>query len=35
MRMRLVATVLTFMVMTTGCLSVKSYVDPQLPKVSY
>jgi hypothetical protein len=30
-----VAALLVLMVVTGGCLSVKSYVDPQLPKVSY
>jgi hypothetical protein len=32
---RAVATCLLLMVVLTGCLSIKSYVDPTLPKVSY
>jgi len=35
MGMRAVAAYLALMVTMTGCLSVKSYVDPQLPKVGY
>ena len=36
MRMRGVAACLVLMAITmTGCLSIKSYVDPQLPKVGY
>ena len=35
MRVRTVATCLALMVTMTGCLSVKSYVDPQLRKVGY
>ena len=35
MRMRAVASCLVLMVTMTGCLSVKSYIDPQLPKVGY
>lgn len=35
MRLRVVAALLVLMVVTGGCLSVKAYVDPQLPKVSY
>jgi hypothetical protein len=33
--MKAVAGVLTVILMTAGCLSVKAYVDPQLPKVTY
>jgi len=35
MRMRAVASCLVLMVTMTGCLSVKSYIDPQLLKVGY
>jgi len=38
MRLRVVAALLVLMVLmmvTGGCFSVKAYVDPQLPKVSY
>ena len=35
MRARAAATCLVLMVTMTGCLSVKSYVDPQLRKVAY
>ncbi len=26
---------MTLMIVTSGCLSIKAYVDPQLPKVGY
>ena len=35
MATRAVATCLMLMVALTGCFSVKSYVDPTLPKVGY
>jgi hypothetical protein len=35
MRLRVVAALLVLMVVTGGCLSIKAYVDPQLPKVGY
>jgi len=33
--LRMVAALMTLMVVTSGCLSIKAYVDPQLPKVGY
>ena len=35
MGLRMVAALMTLMVVTSGCLSIKAYVDPQLPKVGY
>lgn len=35
MRPRVAAALLVLMVVTGGCLSIKAYVDPQLPKVGY
>lgn len=35
MRLRVVAGLLMLIAVTRGCLSVKAYVDPQLPTVSY
>lgn len=35
MKLRVVGVLLLLIAMTGGCLSVKAYVDPQLPKVSY
>jgi hypothetical protein len=33
--LRMVAALTMLMVVTSGCLSIKAYVDPQLPKVGY
>ena len=35
MGLRMVAALMTLMVVTSGCLSIKAYVDPQLPTVGY
>jgi len=35
MRLRMVAMLVALMIATSGCLSIKAYVDPQLPKVGY
>ena len=35
MRLRMAATWLALMIATSGCLSIKAYVDPQLPRVGY
>jgi hypothetical protein len=35
MRVRAAATCLVLVTTMTGCLSVKAYVDPTLPKVGY
>lgn len=35
MKLRMAATWLALMIATSGCLSIKAYVDPQLPRVGY
>ena len=35
MKLRMAATLMAVMIATSGCLSVKAYVDPQLPRVGY
>ena len=35
MRPRLTATLVALAIVTSGCLSLKAYVDPQLPRVGY
>ena len=35
MRSRILLSIVIVSLMSTGCMSVKSYVDPQLPKVGY
>jgi hypothetical protein len=35
MRLRMTATLVALAIATSGCLSLKAYVDPQLPRVGY